>query len=88
MTLKAGTVCYSVGHTGIDAVLNGYVVTLTGARGWSHWYPGERTWRITPHLPTPEGKLLIGLSSRHLLPISDPDQPVDVTSDTDERVTA
>lgn len=83
MTLKAGTVCYIVAAEAPD--LDGRVVTLTGQTGLSE--RGNVSFLFEPEIKCWDGGIIFGAESECLRPISDPDQPVDVTSDTDEPVT-
>jgi hypothetical protein len=87
--LKAGTVCYLVGGLPSQFGIEGRVVTLSGGRGTNS--RGESTWLfdrpVYVHLTRALWELC-GAEPEYLRPINDPDQPVDVTSDTDEPVTA
>lgn len=89
--LKRGTVCYLVRLPEPAAYLNGRVVTLTGETlptddGTRRAYVFDRP--LENRTGVCEGTAIEAVVPEHLLPISDPDQPVNVTSDTDEPVTA
>jgi hypothetical protein len=80
MTLKAGTVCYIVKSRAPELI--GRVVTLTAG---PFEYHGQTMWQFEPAMVA-WGKCWSDAAADYLRPISDPDQPVDVTSDTDEPV--